>query len=219
MYEQLLAFALAAAVIIVVPGPDMLLVFKNTVKAGRAGAFWTITGVLAGNAVLALAAALGLTVILMTSQTVFTVVKIAGGTYLVYLGVQGLRSWWVQRRQARHGLSAASPAAVVSVPGMTAVTGFRQGMLCNLLNPKVAVFFLALFPQFSLAPLEPLTQHIVLAALFWTMAALWYLALFGVLTAARRVLAAPTFRRRTEAISGVALTGLGIAVLARPGTV
>lgn len=214
MVEQILAFLTASLIVIVVPGPDMMLMLRNTARAGRSGALWTAVGIMTGLAILATTAALGLTAILAAAPTLFTVVRIAGGLYLIYLGIGALRTYFRLRRErheardpARQHLSAA--AAGSPVRGAS----FRQGLLCNLLNPKVAAFYLALFPQFDLSPLPPLTQHIVLAAAFWLLCLLWYIGLVATIGSASRILRRPAFARRTEATAGVALTALGGFVL------
>lgn len=211
MIEQLGAFVLVAVIVIIVPGPDMVLVFRNAARSGRPGAVSTIGGILLGNAIMGTAAALGVTALFMASTTVFHVVRIAGGLYLLYLGVAALRSYLALRR----GATDPATPLVATVPASRA-TSFRQGLICNLLNPKLAAFYLSLFPQFQLAPLPPVAQYGVLAALFWCMALLWYVVLVGFLTALHRLLYSPVFARRIEAVAGSALVALGVAVLARP---
>lgn len=214
MTEQLLAFALASLVVIVVPGPDLMLVLKNTARAGRVGTFWTMAGIMTGLAIVATAAALGVTTLFTASPTVFTVVRIAGGLYLIHLGVQALRSYRTMRRLPANP-AAAGPVVERTVPAGARGSSFRQGMLGNLLNPKVAAFFLSLFPQFHLAPLPPLTQHILLAGLFWVLCLLWYVALLALIGRLTRFLQSPVVTRRTEALAGSALAGLGAVVLTR----
>lgn len=100
MTTQLLAFVLACTVVIVVPGPDFVLMLRNTAKAGRTGAAWTAAGILLGLAVLGSAAALGLTALLSASTTASTFIRAVGGGYLIYLGLQSIRSWL--RLRAEH---------------------------------------------------------------------------------------------------------------------
>lgn len=214
MTQQLIAFALASLVVIVVPGPDMMLVLKNTARAGRIGTFWTVAGIMTGLAILAVAAALGITTLFTASPTLFTIVRVAGGLYLIFLGFQALRSYRAMRKLPRPP-AADGPPVPRTVPAGARGSSFRQGLLGNLLNPKVAAFYLSLFPQFHLAPLPPLTQHILLAGMFWVLCLLWYLALLALLGRLTRFLQSPTFARRTEALAGSALTGLGALVLAR----
>lgn len=216
MIEQLAAFLTASLIVIVVPGPDMMLVLRNTARAGRASALWTAIGIMTGLAILTVAAALGITALLTASPLLFAAVRTAGGFYLLYLGVQALRTYF-RLRQQRGDHAAPQTVHISARPAPAGARGasFRQGMLCNLLNPKVAAFYLSLFPQFDLAPLPTLTQHIVLAAAFWLLCLLWYISLITLITRVAALLQSPTFARRTEATAGVALSALGVLVLTR----
>ena len=215
MLEQLVAFAATSLVVIVVPGPDMMLTLRNAARSGRAGALWTAAGIMTGLAILGTAAALGVTALLTASPTLFQIVRVAGGVYLVYLGVQALRAYVRARREHRTpGVSAAAAAIAHPRPGGIAGSAcFRQGLLSNLLNPKVAAFYLSLFPQFDLSPLTPLAQHIALAATFWLLCLVWYAALITVIARLAPRLQSPAFARRTEGLAGTAMTGLGALVL------
>lgn len=214
MAEQLLAFAVASILVIVVPGPDMMLVLRNTARAGKAGAARTAAGILAGAAIIGAAAAVGITALLTASATLSTIVRIAGGLYLLFLGVQAVRSYLRLRRTRVSPASLENRVNKAPAPGAR-LTSFRQGLLGNLLNPKVAAFYLSLFPQFDLAPLTPVVQHSVLAGAFWVMCLAWYMVVIALLGRLTRLLQSPTFARRTEAVAGGALIGLGGLVLAR----
>jgi threonine/homoserine/homoserine lactone efflux protein len=132
--QQLLAFVPVAIVLSVSPGPDMALVLRNTVRGGRRAGHRTVGGIAVGLVVWATASALGVAAVLSASATVFTALKLAGAVYLVYLGVQSLRS--LRRGDA--------PAVAAKPSG----SPFRQGLVTNLLNPKLAVLFTTLLPQF-----------------------------------------------------------------------
>jgi threonine/homoserine/homoserine lactone efflux protein len=215
MTGQLVAFALASLVVIIVPGPDLMLVLRNTARAGRAGAAWTSAGILLGLAILGTAAALGVTALLTASTELSTVVRIAGGVYLIYLGIQSIRAWLRLRKQRALRTPEIAVGGAHEIPSGTWGSCFRQGLLGNLLNPKVAAFYLSLFPQFDLAPVDPADAHIMLAAAFWTLCMLWYVAIFCLIGRLGGLLKSPKFARRTEAVAGGALTGLGGFVLFR----
>jgi len=214
MTGQLLAFALASLVVIVAPGPDLMLVLRNTARAGRKGAAWTAAGILLGLGILGGAAAIGITALFSAPQSLYTIVRLAGGIYLIYLGLQALRSWRQMRKlQVEDPSTIAVHHAVL--PSGVRSSCFRQGLVSNLLNPKIVAFYLSLFPQFDLAPLAPAVEHSVLAAAFWVMCFLWYIALVSLIGRLGTVLRSPKFARRTEAVAGGSLIGLGGYVLVR----
>jgi threonine/homoserine/homoserine lactone efflux protein len=188
---QLLAFAGVALVVSVSPGPDMALVLRNTLRGGRAAGFRTVAGIAVGLLVWATLSALGIAAVLAASTTVFTVLKLAGAAYLLYLGVQSLLA--IRRGDAR--VETPKPAG----------SPFRQGLVTNLLNPKLAVLFTTLLPQF-ISQDDPAGTSALLAATFLAIGLTWlvvYTLIVGVVARSRR------FRVVTEAITGVVLIGLG----------
>ena len=165
--HDLALFVLSGLLLNVTPGADTLYIVGRSAAQGvRSGAMAAL-GVGAGCCLHTLAAALGLSAILATSATAFTVVKMIGAAYLVYLGVSLLR--------ARAGTAAPQRAALPPTPLLRV---FAQGMLTNALNPKVALFFLAFLPQFidQDAPGKVL-GFLLLGALFNVNATLWNLLL------------------------------------------
>lgn len=164
------------------------------------------------NAILAMLAAVGITALLMASAALYSAVRIAGGVYLVWLGVQAVRAYIRMRKDSSGLVPVVAADAPGAMPG-TRRRSFRQGFLCNILNPKVAAFYLALFPQFDFAPLSPAVEHAVLAGLFWVMGLVWYILTISLLDRIRGVLRSPSFARRTEATAGAALLGMGAWVL------
>ena len=188
---QLLAFAGVALVVSISPGPDMALVLRNTLRGGRAAGFRTVAGIALGLLVWATLSALGIAAVLAASATVFTVLKLAGAAYLVYLGIQSLLA--IRRGDAR----AKTP--------QPAGSPFRQGFVTNLLNPKLAVLFTTLLPQF-ISQDDPAAMSALLAAIFLAIGLTWlvvYTLIVGVVARSRR------FRVVTEAITGVVLVALG----------
>ena len=188
----MLAFVGVAIVLTLSPGPDMALVLRNTVRGGRAAGFRTVAGIAVGLVGWATASALGVAALLATSATVFTALKLAGAAYLVYLGIQSLLSLRRGERPAEDRKPAGSP--------------FRQGLVTNLLNPKLAVLFTTLLPQF-ISPDDPaVAKSFLLAAVFVTIGLTWlvtYTLIVDVVARNR------TFRRVTEAVSGIVLIALG----------
>ena len=135
----MLVFIGVAALVIVIPGPDTAVVTKNVLVHGRRAAFGTSMGVSAGLSVWTLAAAVGVASVVRASAVAFTVLKLVGALYLVWLGLQALRA---------AGRPASGPRRTANKPAMGALGGFRQGFLSDLANPKIGIFFTSLLPQF-----------------------------------------------------------------------
>lgn len=182
-----------AVVLTLSPGPDMALVLRNTLRGGRGAGFRTVAGIALGLLGWASASALGVAAVLAASATVFTALKLAGAAYLVYLGIQSLRA--LRRGESRDEES--KPAG----------SPFRQGLVTNLLNPKLAVLFTTLLPQFIDADDPPVATAALLAGVFVAIGLSW-LVLYTVIVDV--VARSRTFRRVTEAISGVVLIALGV---------
>ena len=190
---QLLAFLAVAIVLTLSPGPDMALVLRNTVRGGRTAGLRTVAGIALGLLGWATASALGVAAVLAASATVFTALKLAGAVYLVYLGVQSLRSLRRGGARSEEQRPSGSP--------------FRQGLVTNLLNPKLAVLFTTLLPQFIDTNDPAVAKSALLAGIFVAIGLTWlvtYTLIVDVVARSR------TFRRVTEAVSGVVLVALGV---------
>jgi threonine/homoserine/homoserine lactone efflux protein len=188
---NLLSFVGVAAVVIVTPGVDMALVTRNGLLRGRGAAVSAAVGITVGNLFWTLAAAFGLAAVVAASAAAFTVIKIAGAVFLVYLGLKAIRH------------------AGAPLPPGKAGSGFRQGIASNLLNPKIAVFFTSLLPQF--VGTDPTALDlIVLGALFSVMGLAWLCAYALVVSRGRSVLQRPAVKRALDRVTGVVLVGLGL---------
>ena len=197
---HLVAFLGVAVVIVVTPGVDMALVTKNALLHGRRAALATALGINAGIAVWTVAAALGLAALVHASATAFAGVKLAGAAYLVYLGVQALRA----SRRRHHHLAPVSPHTLGSGHA------FRQGLVSNLLNPKIAVLFSSLLPQFVGDASSPLAALLALGALFNVLGIVWLTSYALAVSRGRAVLQRPRVRAALDAASGVVLVALGV---------
>jgi threonine/homoserine/homoserine lactone efflux protein len=194
------AFVGVVAVIVVVPGPDMALVLQNGLARGRRAAVETAVGINAGLLVWAVAAALGIAALLHASATAFTLLKLAGAAYLVWLGFRALLAAW---RGTTGGLREGESRQPRTSPSW-------QGLLSNLLNPKIALVFTTLIPQF-VDPAEPaVPQTLLFAAIFICMGLVWLTsyALLGakIGTLVRR----SVVRRVLNAVTGTVLVALGV---------
>jgi threonine/homoserine/homoserine lactone efflux protein len=196
---NVLAFAAVAAVIVVVPGPDMALVLRNGVAYGRHAAVATALGISAGLLVWALAAALGIAALLHASGTAFTLLKLAGAAYLVWLGLRALADAW--RGSSDESLDA--PPRRTSSP-------FRQGLLTNLFNPKVALVYTTLIPQFVDRGGSEVAQTFLLAGVFIAMGLVWLTGYALLVAKVGALLRRSSVRRAVNAVAGTILTALGV---------
>jgi threonine/homoserine/homoserine lactone efflux protein len=151
------AYVIASTILAVIPGPGVIYIVTRTLSRGRQAGLASVAGIALGNLANATAASLGLAALLAASATAFAVMKLAGAAYLVFLGFKALRSKPV--REVDRGSYRASSRRL-----------FADGFLDALLNPKTALFFAALLPQFISADASPLGQGLVLAGVFVSIA-------------------------------------------------
>ena len=182
--HSLALFATTVFVINATPGVDMMLTLTRTLRYGVRGGLAAAAGIMAGCVVHALAAALGLAALIAASAAAFTVIKWAGAAYLLWLAFGMLKS-------ALSGDVQAATPQLAESPGLAAL--FRQGVLTNVLNPKIALFFLALLPQF----IDAGAPHKTLAFLFLGA---WFVVQGGIFLFAFVLLIAPL--RRWQAGGG-----------------
>ena len=203
MGVHLWAFLGIAALVIIAPGPDTVLVTKNAVLHGRRAALGTSLGVSAGLVIWTVAAALGVAAVVRESALAFSVLKLLGAAYLFWLGVQALLA---ARRHAAHDASGARRS---SAP-VGALLGLRQGLLSNLGNPKIAVFFTGLLPQFVSSRASVLGPFLLLGGLFVVMTAAWLCSYALIAVKVSSVLTRPRVKATLDGLTGVVLVGLGV---------
>jgi threonine/homoserine/homoserine lactone efflux protein len=196
----LLAFSVAALVLLVIPGPSVLYIVSQSVEHGRRAGLTATLGVHTGTMVHLSAAALGLSAILVSSSLAFGVVKLLGAGYLIYLGLRALLGGGDEvtgpvRREAR----------------LSRI--FRQGALVNVTNPKTALFFFAFLPQFLDRGAGPLPVQIVVLGLVFTCLGLITDSSWALMSglAAARIKGSPSFARIQRRVSGCLFIGLGLA--------
>lgn len=183
----MIAFLAVSVLLIVAPGPDFALTVRNTIARGRRAGMLTGAGVVSSQLVWAVATAAGLATLLVASRPAFLALRLVGAAYLIYLGVQALRA-------ALRGARAHTARERSGSP-------YVQGLLSNLGNPKMAIFFTSLLPQFG----ESFAVLLGHALLFSAMTLAW-------LTFVARVgdaLRVPAVRRAIDAVTGVMLIALG----------
>lgn len=204
MLTSVLSFTLAATLIVLLPGPDTLVVLRNLVRGGRRTAVLTVLGVLTGLVLWVLAAALGLSAVLHASETAYTALRIVGAVYLVVIGVQSLRS------------RGRMPDAADVVPERRGLLGrgFGAGLATDLLNPKVGVFFVTFLPGFVPEGSSVGTTSVLLGGIFVAETAAYFAVLLLLASRITGLLANSTIRRRMDRATGLVLVGFGARLAA-----
>jgi threonine/homoserine/homoserine lactone efflux protein len=197
------AFAGVAALIIMTPGPDTAIVTKNALVSGRRAALGAAFGVNAGLLIWTAASAFGLAAVVRASSIAFDALKFAGALYLIWLGIQALRG-------AGHGLGAIADEQPVAGRRAGGARGFRQGLASNLGNPKIAVFFTSLLPQFIARADSVLLPSLLLGGLFVAMTVVWLSGFALAASRASSALRRPAVKRTLDRVTGVVLIGLGL---------
>ncbi|NBE99600.1 LysE family translocator [Nonomuraea sp. KC401] len=187
------------------PGPDFAVVVRRSAVSGRGHGMAAATGISVGVFVWVLAAATGVAALLAASAMAFTVVKVAGAAYLLYLGVKALRA--ALGRGGHLALDVPDPG------GRGAWAAFVEGLLTNVLNPKAALFFVALMPQFVSSGASP-ADTLVLSVIALTGTVAWFLVVATIVGTLRRVFARPSVRRTVDGLTGAALIALGVGLAA-----
>jgi len=215
--DQLLPFLAGSILITVVPGADMALIMRQVFIGGTALAQRTIFGNLTGLVVHATALAVGLSALLVASAEAYTIVKLAGAAYLVYLGAQSLLSAWRSRRGIEpaggdEGGPVATPGVACrrKVPSMR--TAYLQGVISTVLNPKPALLFLTFLPQFVDTAQPVLPQILFLAGVHIVVGLIWLTIYAHLIHRAHRTLTRADVKRWLEGATGVVLIALGLRV-------
>jgi RhtB (resistance to homoserine/threonine) family protein len=196
---RVLAFTGIAAIVTLTPGADTMLVVRSALVRGRRAGLLTVLGIGSGLFIHATLSALGLSVVLVRSAHAFEIVKLAGALYLVFLGVQALRS------AARGAPVAERPAGPAG-----AHRAYVEGLLTNVLNPKVAIFYLAFLPQF-IGPQDPvLAKSILLASIHFAEGLVWLSLVTLFVARLRPVLSQPRVQRALESVTGLVFIAFGV---------
>jgi threonine/homoserine/homoserine lactone efflux protein len=204
MLAQLLTASGVLALLTLVPGPDMAIVTRRAVSAGRADGLRTVAGIACGLLVWGALTAAGLAALLAASAGVYLAVKLAGAAYLVFLGVQALR------RPGRGGGGGDADAAHDTAAA--AGGAWRTGLVSNVLNPKIAVFYTGLLPTLAPHELPPAAGMGLLVLVHVLLTLLWLGSYVYVLSRAQRLFARPGVRRALDRVTGVVLIAFGVRV-------
>jgi threonine/homoserine/homoserine lactone efflux protein len=200
------AFALIVTFIVISPGPNLFLLLRNTPLMGKRAGYLTTIGICAAILTHAVLSLTGVSALILASATLFSLVKLLGAAYLVWLGVAALRRAWT-------GVKLPTISAIAPTRGsdISARQALLQGWTANILNPKPALFYFAAFPQFiDPAAGDILAQGMLLGLVHVFIAACWYgLVVFGI-DKANVWLRRPRIWRALQSASGVALAGLGL---------
>lgn len=195
--QTLFAFLVASTAIILVPGPAQALILSRTLASGREAGLLTAVGLNVATLAHAVAAGLGLSAVLAQSALAFTVVKFVGAAYLIYLGVRAIAG---AEGQAQQGAVEPEPAA----------RAFRQAFITGLLNPKVALFFLAFLPQFIRPSAgSVLLQALILGAILGVLDLIYAAFLIWIAVRATAWLASPRTAVWRSRFTGTVLIALG----------
>jgi threonine/homoserine/homoserine lactone efflux protein len=199
---RFVAWIAVAVVLIVTPGPDTALIIRQALRAGTRVASLSALGIGAGSSVWALASVLGVAVLLESSATAFTVLKLVGAAYLIYLGVRSLIG--ISGPATHAALDSASPQPARLGPS----PAFAQGLLNNLLNPKAGAIFVTVMPQF-IQPHDSLARLVLMVAGYDVIVVAW-LCMYGyAVSRAGRSQIGARVRRGLERLTGVVMIGLG----------
>ena len=203
MTGHLASFLVLSAILIVVPGPDMALVARNALVGGRRAGMATSAGSAAGLCVWTLAASVGLAAVLRASEPAFLALRIAGAAYLFYLGARAL---WTAVRGGDGG----GDVERLRRREITSRVALRQGLLSNLANPKIAVFFTSFLPQFVPNPHAAFLSLLSLGLVFSAMTLAWLCGYSVAVARAGDVLRRPRIRRALEGVTGTVLVAFGL---------
>jgi len=204
MFAEMIAFLTVAGLVIIVPGQDMALTLQTTLLGGRRSGVFTALGVVTGLVTWTIATSLGLAALLLASEPIFVALKFAGAAYLVFLGGQALFA--ALRRDAPAGQALAGRPT----RRLTPLVAYRRGVLSNLGNPKIAVFFTSLLPQFTPTGNATFLGLLLLGLIFCALTLGWLIGYAFVVARAGDWLRRPRIRRSLDGLMGCVLIALGL---------
>jgi threonine/homoserine/homoserine lactone efflux protein len=213
MLTASVTFALAAILIVLLPGPDTLVVLRNLMRGGRHGAALTVAGVLCGLTVWVAAAALGMAAVLHASGDAYLALRVVGAVYLIWLGVQTLRARTAPDLHAAADL----PPTPTSPSGRPLLgRGFGAGLATDLLNPKVGIFFVTFLPGFVPDGVSVGSASVTFGAIFVVETAVYFGLLLFLAGRITGWMQDRTVRRWLDRATGTVLIGFGLRLAVEP---
>jgi RhtB (resistance to homoserine/threonine) family protein len=199
------AFLIAITILTITPGLDTALVIRNTTRGGEKDGLVTNIGICCGLFFHASLSAVGISLLLSQSPSLFHTVKIIGALYILYLGAQGLRQSF---------LETATNKKITTVKGtFNLVKSFREGLLSNALNPKTAIFYLAFLPQFINPEYSAFMQSLLMAAIHFVIAMCWQAFISRMVVTAQKRFDGGKTQLMMERLTGFVLIALAVKLL------
>lgn len=199
--EDFYLFILMCIFLIILPGPDTAIVTKNTLSVGKSGGLKTALGICCALLIHTSAAVLGLSAIIVKSAVLFSVFKYVGAVYLIYLGVKTV---WSLRKKEEVSIEMNTKKQFENT------SCFKQGFLTNILNPKIAVFFLTFLPQFVDAGSDTFIPFLLMGITYTVLTAIWFLLFIYLINQISAFMKKPKTQNLIEGFTGTILIGFGI---------
>ncbi|AMA74117.1 MULTISPECIES: LysE family translocator [Aneurinibacillus] len=194
-------FVITSILLIILPGPDTGLATQNTIAYGKKGGIKTVLGISTGLIIHTLAAVFGLSAIIVKSALLFSIFKYVGAIYLIYLGITSL--WSLKKKREVSSNDDIQAKYQNKSP-------FRQGFLTNLLNPKIAIFFLTFLPQFLTSGSNPFLQFLIMGITYTVLTIIWFLLYVNLIDSISVWMKKTSTQRVIQGISGLVLVAFGI---------
>ncbi|SJZ51009.1 resistance to homoserine/threonine (RhtB) family protein [Oceanospirillum multiglobuliferum] len=210
-----ITFLIAITLLTMAPGVDTVLVIRNTLRGGKTDGLVTSFAICCGLFVHAVVSAAGISLILLQSATLFTVLKLAGAAYLIWLGAKSLWGALQAPKAEADGSNVVSGEVVVSKErALNLGLSFREGFLSNVLNPKTVVFYMAFLPQFIQPEESALYKSLFLASVHFVIANIWQLLLIMAVARAQHLLQQQKVMRWIDGVIGSIMAAFGIKLAA-----
>ncbi|GEK33047.1 LysE family translocator [Kurthia sibirica] len=202
MLSHFLLFSITSFLLIIVPGPDTAVTTRNTLLHGRKGGIQTTIGTCLAISIHTTAAAIGLSAIIMKSALAFSIFKYLGAAYLLFMGYKAFRAMRQQKPLPQVAEASETPYSKKSL--------IAQGFYTNILNPKVAVFFLTFFPQFVLPHTNTTLSFLGLGLLYITIKFVWFLTYIYIINTIRIWIQKPAVQAAMDGMTGAIFVAFGI---------